>query len=57
MKALVSEAHMLALKVAVHAHGTWFSMDIYDDDYILAEGEKDGMFKESLDKERTIGLK
>jgi imidazolonepropionase-like amidohydrolase len=90
MKALVNEAHMLGLKVAVHAHGTsgikdairagvdtiehasladeeafalakqhgtWFSMDIYDDDYILAEGEKDGMFKESLDKERTIGLK
>jgi imidazolonepropionase-like amidohydrolase len=90
MKALVSEAHMLGLKVAVHAHGTagikdairagvdtiehasladeeafalakqhgtWFSMDIYNDDYILAEGEKDGMFKESLEKERTIGLK
>ena len=90
MKALVNEAHMLGLKVAVHAHGTsgikdairagvdtiehasladeeafalakqhgtWFSMDIYDDDYILAEGEKDGMFKESLEKERAIGLK
>jgi imidazolonepropionase-like amidohydrolase len=90
MKALVSEAHMLGLKVAVHAHGTsgikdairagvdtiehasladeeafalakqhgtWFSMDIYNDDYILAEGEKDGMFKESLEKERAIGLK
>jgi imidazolonepropionase-like amidohydrolase len=90
MKALVSEAHMLGLKVAVHAHGTsgikdairagtdtiehasladeeafrlakehgtYFSMDIYDDDYILAEGEKNGVFKESLDKERTIGLK
>ena len=37
-------------------HGTWFSMDIYNDDYILAEGEKNGMFKESLAKERTIGL-
>ncbi len=90
MKALVDEAHMLGLKVAVHAHGTsgikdairagvdtiehasladeeafalakqhgtWFSMDIYNDDYILAEGEKNGMFKESLAKERTIGLK
>jgi imidazolonepropionase-like amidohydrolase len=90
MKALVDEAHMLGLRVAVHAHGTsgikdairagvdtiehasladdeafalakqhgtWFSMDIYDDDYILAEGEKNGIFKESLDKERTIGLK
>ena len=90
MKALVDEAHMLGLRVAVHAHGTsgikdairagvdtiehasladeeafalakehgtWFSMDIYDDDYILAEGEKNGVFKESLEKERTIGLK
>lgn len=90
MQALVEEAHMLGLKVAVHAHGTagikdairagvdtiehasladeeafalarqhgtWFSMDIYDDDYILAEGEKNGVFKESLAKERSIGLK
>ncbi len=90
MKALVDEAHMLGLKVAVHAHGTagikdairagvdtiehasladdeafalakqhgtWFSMDIYNDDYTLAEGEKNGVFKESLDKERVIGLK
>ncbi len=90
MKALVDEAHMLGLRVAVHAHGTagikdairagvdtiehasladeeafalakqhgtWFSMDIYNDDYILAEGEKNGVFKESLDKERAIGLK
>jgi imidazolonepropionase-like amidohydrolase len=38
-------------------HGTYFSMDIYDDDYILAEGEKNGVFKESLQKERTLGLK
>ncbi|MGA2342499.1 MAG: amidohydrolase family protein [Steroidobacteraceae bacterium] len=90
MKALVEEAHMLGLKVAVHAHGTsgikdairagvdtiehasladdeafalakqhgtYFTMDIYNDDYILAEGEKNGMFKESLAKERVIGLK
>lgn len=90
MKALVDEAHMLGLKVAVHAHGaagikdairagvdtiehasladeeafalakqhgTYFTMDIYDDDYILAEGEKNGVFKESLEKERQIGLK
>jgi imidazolonepropionase-like amidohydrolase len=90
MKALVDEAHMLGLKVAVHAHGTsgikdairagvdtiehasladeeafalakqhgtWLSMDIYNDDYILAEGEKNGLFKESLEKERVIGLK
>ena len=38
-------------------HGTYFTMDIYDDDYILAEGEKNGMFKESLEKERAIGLR
>jgi imidazolonepropionase-like amidohydrolase len=90
MTALVDEAHMLGLKVAVHAHGTsgikdairagadtiehasladeeafrlakqhgtWFSMDIYNDDYILAEGEKNGLFKESLEKERMVGLK
>jgi imidazolonepropionase-like amidohydrolase len=90
MKALVDEAHMLGLRVAVHAHGTagikdairagvdtiehasladeeafalakqhgtWFSMDIYDDDYILQEGAKNGVYKESLEKERLIGLK
>jgi imidazolonepropionase-like amidohydrolase len=90
MKAIVDEAHMLGLKVAVHAHGTsgikdairagvdtvehasladeeafalakqhgtYFSMDIYNDDYILAEGEKNGVFKESIEKERMIGLK
>src|SRR5450631_1190450 len=90
MKALVDAAHMLGMRVAVHAHGTsgikdairagvdtiehasladeeafalakqhgtWFSMDIYDDDYILAEGANNGVFKESLDKERSIGLK
>jgi imidazolonepropionase-like amidohydrolase len=90
MRALVDEAHMLGLRVAVHAHGTngikdairagvdtiehasladaeafalakqhgtYFSMDIYNDDYILSDGEKNGMFKESLDKERAIGLK
>ena len=38
-------------------HGAWFSMDIYDDDYILAEGPKNGMFEESLATERAIGLK
>lgn len=89
MTALVEQAHMLGLKVAVHAHGTsgikdairagvdtiehasladeeafalakqhgtWFDMDIYDDDYILAEGKQNGVFQESLDKERKIGL-
>jgi imidazolonepropionase-like amidohydrolase len=38
-------------------HGAYFDMDIYDDDYILAEGEKNGVFKESLEKERSIGRK
>ncbi len=90
IKAIVEEAHMLGMKVAVHAHGTegindalragvdtiehasladaesfrlakasgaWFDMDIYDDDYILAEGAKNGVFAESLEKERAIGLK
>src|ERR1700757_4217508 len=38
-------------------HGAWFDMDIYNDDYILAEGAKNGVFAESLEKERMIGLK
>ena len=37
--------------------GAWFSMDIYDDDYILAEGAKNGVYPESLEKERVIGRK
>src|SRR3984957_2187351 len=90
MKAIVDEAHMLGLRVAVHAHGTsgikdairagvdtvehasladeeafalakqhgtYFSMDIYDDDYIMAEGDKNGVFRESMEKERMLGLK
>nr|WP_167099403.1 amidohydrolase family protein [Sphingomonas oligoaromativorans] len=90
IKAIVDEAHMLGLRVAVHAHGTagindalrvgvdtvehasladeesfklakahgaWFDMDIYNDDYILAEGAKNGMFAESLAKEKMVGLK
>ncbi|TFU06097.1 amidohydrolase family protein [Polymorphobacter arshaanensis] len=90
MQALVGEAHMLGMKVAMHAHGTagindglragvdtiehasladaesfklakasgaWFSMDIYNDDYILSEGAKNGIFPESLAKEKEVGLK
>lgn len=90
MQALVGEAHMLGMKVAMHAHGTegindglragvdtiehasladaqsfelakksgaWFSMDIYNDDYILAQGTKNGVFAESLAKEKIIGRK
>ena len=35
--------------------GTFLVMDIYDDDYILSEGEKAGFLPESLEKERKIG--
>jgi imidazolonepropionase-like amidohydrolase len=38
-------------------HGTWFDMDIYNVDYILATGTANGTEQESLDKERMIGLK
>ncbi len=90
IRAVVEEAHMLGMRVAVHAHGAegintalragvdtiehasladatsfqlakehgaWFSMDVYDDDYILAEGTSNGVFAESLAKEKAIGLK
>jgi imidazolonepropionase-like amidohydrolase len=36
---------------------TWFGMDIYNDDYILATGTANGTEQESLDKEKAIGLK
>ncbi|KPF54297.1 MULTISPECIES: amidohydrolase family protein [unclassified Novosphingobium] len=39
------------------AKGAWLDMDIYNDDYILAEGEKNGVFPESLAKEKMIGRK
>jgi imidazolonepropionase-like amidohydrolase len=90
MTAIANEAHMLGLRVAVHAHGTngikdairagidtiehvslvddegiklakqhgtYFDMDIYNDDYILSDGAKNGLFEESLAKERAIGRK
>jgi imidazolonepropionase-like amidohydrolase len=44
-----------AIKMAKE-HGTYFSMDIYNDDYILSEGIKNGMLPESIEKERAIGL-
>ncbi len=37
--------------------GTWFDMDIYNDDYILATGTSNGTMQDSLDKEREIGRK
>jgi imidazolonepropionase-like amidohydrolase len=36
-------------------HGTYLVFDIYNDDYILSEGEKAGMLPESIEKERKIG--
>lgn len=44
------------IKLAVQ-HKTWFDMDIYNDDYILATGTANGTEQESLDKEKMIGLK
>jgi imidazolonepropionase-like amidohydrolase len=38
-------------------HGTWFDMDIYNDDYILATGTSNGTPQASIDKEKAIGLK
>ena len=37
------------------AHGTYFVMDIYNDDYILQVGPKIGMTQEQLTKERGVG--
>ncbi len=37
------------------SHGTYFVMDIYDDDYILQVGPKIGMTQELLTKERGVG--
>ncbi|PTQ08193.1 Xaa-Pro dipeptidase [Sphingomonas oleivorans] len=34
---------------------TWFDMDIYNDDYILETGEKNGTLPENLAKEKMIG--
>ena len=45
-----------AMKLAIERK-TWFDMDIYNDDYILATGTANGTEQESLDKEKAIGLK
>jgi imidazolonepropionase-like amidohydrolase len=34
--------------------GVWLSMDIYNTEYTLSEGEKNGVLEESLNKERAI---
>jgi imidazolonepropionase-like amidohydrolase len=36
-------------------HGTFLVFDIYNDDYILQEGEKAGMLRESIEKEKKLG--
>ena len=36
-------------------HGTYLVFDIYNDDYILQQGEKAGMLPESIEKEKKIG--
>ena len=36
-------------------HGTFFVMDIYDDDYILQEAPKFGLPAEQIEKERGVG--
>lgn len=43
-----------AIRMAKRA-GTYLSMDIYNTEYTLAEGEKNGVLEESLDKERQVG--
>lgn len=50
--ASLADAESIAL---AKAHGAVFDMDIYNDDFILAEGPKMGMLPESLAKERSIG--
>lgn len=50
---LASDAAIAEAKKA----GTWFSMDVYNDDYILATGTANGTLPESLAKEKEIGLK
>ena len=52
----VSLASDEAIRLAIERK-TWFDMDIYNDDYILATGTANGTEQESLDKERMIGLK
>jgi imidazolonepropionase-like amidohydrolase len=36
-------------------HGTYLVFDIYNDDFILAEGAKAGMLPESIEKEKKVG--
>jgi imidazolonepropionase-like amidohydrolase len=36
-------------------HGTYFDMDIYNDDFLLGEAIKFGLPKENIEKERMVG--
>jgi imidazolonepropionase-like amidohydrolase len=42
------------IRLAVQ-HGSWFGMDIYNTDYTQAEGRKNGVREENLQKDRDIG--
>jgi imidazolonepropionase-like amidohydrolase len=42
------------IKLAVQ-HGSYFGMDIYNTDYTQAEGKKNGVLEENLQKDRDIG--
>jgi imidazolonepropionase-like amidohydrolase len=48
---LIDEANIKLAK----EKGTYLVMDIYDDDFILQEGEKAGMLAESIEKEKALG--
>jgi len=36
-------------------HGTWLSMDLYNTDYVQAEGAKNGVLPDNLRKDRELG--
>ena len=38
-------------------HGTFLSMDIYNTEYTLTEGKKNGVPQENIDKEKQVGTK
>lgn len=38
-------------------HGTYLSMDIYNTEYTLSEGEKNGVPEENIEKERQVGTR
>jgi imidazolonepropionase-like amidohydrolase len=42
------------IRLAVQ-HGSYFGMDIYNTDYTQAEGKKNGVLEENLQKDRDIG--